>query len=54
MSRPAYFILCLCGRLLQWTAVVAGTSHRVDRTLYLGLVREGESRWVVNEVRLLR
>lgn len=37
---------------LRWSARVSGTSHRVERSVYLGLVRHGE-RWRVSEIRLI-
>lgn len=40
--------------VIQWTGRVSGTSQRVGRTLFLGLVREGGERWRVDEIRLVR
>ena len=40
--------------VIQWSARMAGTSQRVDRILFLGLVRVEPDRWQVDEVRLVR
>lgn len=39
--------------VIEWSARVSGTSQRVDRTLFLGLVRQNDT-WRVDEIRLLR
>jgi hypothetical protein len=40
--------------VIQWSARMAGTSQRVEGTLFLGLVQDGQGRWWIDEIRLVR
>lgn len=40
--------------VVQWSARMAGTSQWIEGTLFLGLARDGEGRWWIDEIRLVR
>jgi hypothetical protein len=40
--------------VVQWSARMAGTSQRIEGTLFLGLVQDRQGRWWIDEIRLVR